>query len=474
LAVDNILKRLLKSELKNIVRIGPINEISLEVREYSIFEKMKKHRDWKEVERYQKIIDEFFKIIPKVKDDVSLVQEDINQIKGQVKVLNKERTDFINEEQKYQVMVSTSSNYGNLPDISSINNEMISLNQKSEVCLDLSKNIFQLNELQARIPEAEHIQQLKRTTRGMKFSILSKKVSSFFSRANNKELEKLKQEYEKNRRYLDENLELQKKCNHLKKICEKEFNTIYPDGNGHPDKDALNSEFEIYKTLENQYLPAFKEQAILNMKRKILEINQEVYRIYLESLKRKIDLLNVKIKSLNTELYIQINHRNDLHRQYVNLLSSLDFYKRNVDKLKKAIISEIINDADLIAATAVSSCHYFLDDITFDVMIMDEASQVASFMSLLPLLKCKKFILVGDNRQIQPIEEEEISKEMNLSIFNRLLELYPNASTLLAVQYRMHKNIAQIASEIFYEGKLRTSDEVAERIDLLLIKSYLY
>ena len=131
--------------------------------------------------------------------------------------------------------------------------------------------------------------------------------------------------------------------------------------------------------------------------------------------------------------------------------------------MKKAIISEIINDADLIAATAISSSHYFLDDTTFDVMIMDEASQVASFMSLLPLLKCKKFILVGDNKQLQPIEEEDISKEMNLSIFNRLFEMYPDASTLLTTQYRMHESIAKITNEIFYEGKLRTSENIAKR-----------
>ena len=464
LAVDNILKGLLKSELKNIVRIGPINEISPEVREYSIFEKMKKHRDWKEVESLQKVIDESYNIILKVREEIRLVQDGINEIMYKVNVLNKEQDCLFIEKQKYQAMVSVASDHENLPNTSSINNEMATLNQKSEVCLDLSKNVLQMNELQAKIPDAEHIQQLKKLTRSTKFSILSKKVSSFFSRANNKELEKLKQEYEKNRRYLDEILELQKKCNHLKKICEKEFNTIYPDGNGLPDRDALDFEFKIYKTLENQYLPAFKEQERLNMKRKISEINQEVYRIYLESLKKQIDLLTVKIKSLNTELYIQISHKGDLQRQNENLSYSLDFYKINVDKLKKVIISEIINDADIIAATAISSRHHFLDNVNFDVMIMDEASQVASFMSLLPLLKCKKFILVGDNRQLQPIEEVGISKEMNLSIFNRLLELYPNASTLLAVQYRMHKNIAQIASEIFYEGKLRTSDEVAERI----------
>jgi superfamily I DNA and/or RNA helicase len=192
------------------------------------------------------------------------------------------------------------------------------------------------------------------------------------------------------------------------------------------------------------------------MKKRISEINHEVYRIYLESLERKHDLLDIKIKSLDTERYIQIKHKE-------NLKSSSDFCKKNVDRLIKAIISEIINDADLVVATAVSSCHYFLDDVNFDVMIMDESSQVASFMALLPLSKCKKFILVGDNKQLQPIGEKDISKEMNLSIFNRLFNMYPNVPTLLTIQYRMHKTIAQIASEIFYEGKLVTFENVAER-----------
>src|SRR3989338_11387834 len=63
---------------------------------------------------------------------------------------------------------------------------------------------------------------------------------------------------------------------------------------------------------------------------------------------------------------------------------------------------------------------------------------------------------------------------MNLSIFNRLFETYPEASTFLSIQYRMHKSIAQIANEIFYEGKLRTSEKVAERILSLKVGKHLY
>jgi len=464
LAVDNIIKRLSKKETKNIVRIGPINEIDLEVKKFSIFEKMKEHEDWKEVERHNKIISELYELIPRKKDELNSVQENISHNKNITKIFEMELEKHITEKQKYDKLISIPINKRPPVNLSFINDELFLINKKSENYLSLSKNILQMNELQLQIPKAEHIQQLKNITRSMKFSILGKKVFSFFSKTNNKELEKLKKDYERNRKSIDEFSKLQRKYNNLNKICNDEFNRIYFNGNGSPDKDALNFEFMAYKLLEDNYLPIFKEQEITNMTRRTSEVNQEVYMICIDSIEKKIDLLAVKIRGLNADRDIQINHEEDLNNQYLNLQFSLDIYEKNIDMLKKTIMSDIINKADLIAATAISSCHNFLDDTNFDVMIMDEASQVASFMSLLPLLKCKKFILVGDNRQLQPIEEEDISKEMNLSIFNRLFEMYPEASTLLTIQYRMHKTIAQIASEIFYDGKLITSENIAERI----------
>lgn len=464
LAVDNIIKRLPKKETKDIVRIGPINEIDPEVKKFSIFEKMEAHKDWIEVERHHKIIDELFKLIQSIESEISLIQDRINQSKDIKQILNKEIDNLVAEKQKYDELISIPINNKIEVNISYINEELSLINGKSEMYSSLGNNILEIDELERQIPSVEQIQQLKNLTRSMKFSILGKKLSSFFYKTKNKEIEKLKQEYEENRKSLNEVSELQRDYDYLKKVCEKESNIIYPNGNGVPDKDALNLEFIAYKIIEEKYLPSFKKREIQNITRRVSEVNQEVYRIYVDSLKKKIDLLDVKIKGLNTELYLQINHKEDLRRQYVNLLSSLDFCKKNVEKLINAIISEIIDRADLIATTAVSSCHYFLEDVNFDVMIMDESSQVASFMSLLPLSKCKKFILVGDNKQLQPIEEEDISKEMNLSIFNRLFEIYPEASTFLSTQYRMHKSIARIANEVFYAGKLRTSEKAAERL----------
>lgn len=472
LAIDNIIKRLENKESLEIVRIGPISEIDPAVKEYAIDTKMKKHRDWEEVERYQKTIIDFYNLLPTLRDKMNLKQEDINQIKNKRDSLNKELNSLIIEEEKYNLIREEGQNIikdknlknKDLVDISQINHEMDVLNKKSEDYLSLSEDILQIRELQVKIPKIKEIQKLKKLTRNLKFSILKTRISSFFSKQNKGRFKKLTEDYEKNKKRLEDILELQRRNNSLKNKCNREIIRLYSGSLGHPDEDSLNHEFKNYKILEDQYLPAFKKQEISDIERQIFEVDQEVFTIYLESLKAQIDLKKIKIKNLNTEMYIQIDCKNNLEKQYTNLRSSLDFCKKNKDRLMKRIKREIIEDADIIIATAISSCHSLLDDTNFDVMIMEEASQVASFMSLLPLSKCKKFILVGDNKQLQPIGEENISKEMNLSLFNRLFGMYPDVSTLLTTQYRMHEAIARISNEIFYEGKLKTSKKVAKEI----------
>lgn len=464
LAVDNIIKRLSKNETRNIVRIGPINEIDSKVKKFSIFEKMKEHEDWKKVEKYIRDIEELSKSIPKINDEIISTQKNISICRKKIKIFNEELNDYVNERQKYREKIPIPPHTRNPTNIPFINNKMALISGKAEVYFSLCKDIFEIDELHKKIPKPEVIENLKKDIKNMRFSILKKRLSSFLPNTNKLEFEQLKEKYTENKEDLKEILRFIVRYNDLRKKGKKEFELVYSAKKGSPDEDVLNSEFEVYRIMEDEYLPNLKKQELFNIEIRKSEADKEVNRIYLDLLNRKIDLLNVEIMGSRTELHTQINNEENLLRQCENLRLSKEYYKKHIEKLKKIIISDIISNADLIATTAISSCHYYLDDTDFDVMIMDEASQVSSFMSLLPLLKCKKFILVGDNRQLQPIEEANISKEMNLSIFNRLLEIYPKSSTFLSTQHRMHKSIAQIASEIFYEGKLKTSKKIAERI----------
>ena len=146
-----------------------------------------------------------------------------------------------------------------------------------------------------------------------------------------------------------------------------------------------------------------------------------------------------------------------------NIQFTIEQKKEERISLLNSIDDDILAKSKLIAATVISSAKPVLDNVIFDVMLMDEASQVASYESLIPLLKCKKFILVGDDKQLQPIEKSNLLKELKLSIFNRLKDKYPENSSFLDTQYRMNKMIADMASNLFYDGKLKTFAGIADQ-----------
>ena len=113
----------------------------------------------------------------------------------------------------------------------------------------------------------------------------------------------------------------------------------------------------------------------------------------------------------------------------------------------------------------------------FDLAVVDEASQVLEAPMLSLLAKVKKFILIGDHRQLPAVvtqepetsavapEVSELLREslgltnLRNSYFERLFRRaeanWPHAHGTLADQYRMHQELAVLVNEDFYEGQLR-------------------
>ncbi|HEX8997539.1 MAG TPA: AAA domain-containing protein [Ktedonobacterales bacterium] len=117
--------------------------------------------------------------------------------------------------------------------------------------------------------------------------------------------------------------------------------------------------------------------------------------------------------------------------------------------------------ARVVAATTATWSAERYDDVgdplEFDLAIVDEATQLTTPSLLGALRFARRFILVGDERQLPPLvmSAEAGAAGLSRSLFADLLERWgERAGVALRRQYRMHPAICGFASETFYGGAL--------------------
>ncbi|MBB6645550.1 AAA domain-containing protein [Halobellus ruber] len=112
--------------------------------------------------------------------------------------------------------------------------------------------------------------------------------------------------------------------------------------------------------------------------------------------------------------------------------------------------------APVVAATTATCGSRVLREQSFDVALIDEASQLTEPGTLAAVSRADRFVLVGDHEQLPPVVRAE--NDLRTSLFERLIETSPEASVLLDRQYRMAQRIQAFPSREFYDGALRPAD----------------
>ncbi|TCO33389.1 protein kinase-like protein [Kribbella steppae] len=105
--------------------------------------------------------------------------------------------------------------------------------------------------------------------------------------------------------------------------------------------------------------------------------------------------------------------------------------------------------------------------LDFDLCIVDEASKATLTEALVPISRARRWIIVGDTRQLPPTDEElmratEIMREHEVTkgdvaqtLFQRLADLLPaHSQRMLRQQHRMIRPIGDLISTCFYDGQL--------------------
>jgi len=131
-----------------------------------------------------------------------------------------------------------------------------------------------------------------------------------------------------------------------------------------------------------------------------------------------------------------------------------------------AACATTLQSAQVVAATTATCGGTAMQSQSFDVAVVDEAGQLTEPGTLAATTLAARFVLVGDHQQLPPVVQSE-DETLTTSLFERLIEEFPDAGVMLDRQYRMAQHIQAFASREFYDGRLRpaTGSVAAQRID---------
>jgi hypothetical protein len=133
--------------------------------------------------------------------------------------------------------------------------------------------------------------------------------------------------------------------------------------------------------------------------------------------------------------------------------------------MESQAVESILHSADILCATTTALDSEILGQRSFDLIVVDEASQSTEPGCWIPLLRGQRLVLAGDHCQLPPtvVSREAADNGYGLSLFERLMQTYgAHVARRLKLQYRMHASIMQFSSREFYDGELEADASVRD------------
>ncbi|XP_063541487.1 DNA replication ATP-dependent helicase/nuclease DNA2 [Cydia strobilella] len=122
-------------------------------------------------------------------------------------------------------------------------------------------------------------------------------------------------------------------------------------------------------------------------------------------------------------------------------------------------LEQLYNSMEVVGVTCLGAAHAMLARTTFDICIVDEATQVLQCTVLRPMFAANRFVLVGDPEQLPPVVRSRAARRLGMeeSLFHRLMT--KEATSTLQLQYRMNQALADLANKVAYNDKLKCANE---------------
>lgn len=150
-----------------------------------------------------------------------------------------------------------------------------------------------------------------------------------------------------------------------------------------------------------------------------------------------------------------------------NLRRDLKANRKEIRQREQKVVGELVKHSDVVFATNVGAASKLLKDVTFDLVVIDEAAQALEASCWIPILKAKRCVLAGDHLQLPPtIKSKSAAADgLEVTLFDRITR-FPGTQSIvkmLKIQYRMHEHISDWSSRAMYNSELESFEGVAKR-----------
>ena len=155
-------------------------------------------------------------------------------------------------------------------------------------------------------------------------------------------------------------------------------------------------------------------------------------------------------------------------------------WTQRVGRNRRDFETAYLGRCKVVGATCIGvAARGAISDLEFDWVIVDEAGRATHPELLVPMVRGRKIVLVGDHRQLPPIIGRDLDEALQqtdgirrqtleTSLFQEIIEGVEerqNVRLPLTVQYRMHPGIGSLIGDCFYRDVDLENGTVAEERD---------
>ena len=158
------------------------------------------------------------------------------------------------------------------------------------------------------------------------------------------------------------------------------------------------------------------------------------------------------------------NFGKDERKQRNLLMKEVKQIRQEIRNSQQFFEDQLYEKALVVLGTPIALADSRIKPNTFQTVIIDEAGQCLEPLAWCIFPYADNIILAGDHLQLPPtvLSEEAIKLGFNKSILEVCYGKFPHIH-LLDTQYRMRRSIAEFSNNYFYEGKIKTIEELEDR-----------